>query len=301
MSSVSTYLSHVDLYELPTFLTMRLAIMPHCLLSTPLHVRYEITRVFIHAGVSLEGLAIPNNQRWEDYDSLWAFLRGQAVLKGHPFPERTSKQVWAACQDNFRYGPRGVAMTGSLRYLNTTSTEPLFQFQLEPLRLEKTYRLRRRFGNDRFLELDIPKLTGRRVPKVLRDCPNGKSIIAEWLFHDMHPVFGRFWVPFCTRPKEGKERKTENAEQQSEVDNGVAHRMYFFAVHGTGFADNNGTPKESETVETHSAMSVDALLNWIRPTWENRDQSYLKLFARTQLGILLLAHTLSLLILDSLI
>lgn len=258
--------------------------MPDCLLSTPLHVRYEIIRVFLYAGVSLNGLVIPNNLQWEEYDSLWCFLRRLPILKGHSFPERTSQQAWAACQDGFVHGSRGVAMTGSLRYQVAGSTGPLFTFQLEPLRLEKTYRLRRRFGNDRFLEIDIPNLTGWRVPKTLRDCPSGKSVVIDWLFKDMHPVFGRFWMPFCTKPKEGRERKAENAEELSELDTGVAHRTYFFAVHGIGFGDHRGTPRDSETVETRSAMSIQSLLNWIRPTWENKDQSYLKLFARTTLG-----------------
>jgi hypothetical protein len=176
-------------------------------------------------------------------------------------------------------------MSGSLRYRPSTSTGPLFRFQLEPLRLEQTYRLRRRFGNDRFLEIDVPNLTGKRVPKILKHCPNGKSIVIEWLFQDMHPLFGRSWAPFCTKPKEGKERKADTMEQQSDIDDGLAHRIYFFAVHGIGFGDNCGTPKEAETVETRTDMSVESLLNWIRPTWENREQSYLKLFARTSLGM----------------
>jgi hypothetical protein len=259
--------------------------MPDCLLSTPLHVRYEVIRIFLYASVPLDGFILPDNPHWDNYDSLWRFLKGLPVLKNRPFPELSSKQAWAACEDQFRRGSRGVAMSGSLRYHDgSTSTGPLFRFQLEPLRLEQTYRLRRRFGNDRFLELDIPNLTGRRVPKVLQRCRSGKSIVIEWLFQDMHPIFGRFWVPFCTRPKEGKERKIGTVEPQNELDKGTAHRIFFFAVHGVGFNDNHGTPKESETVETRSAMSVEALLNWIRPTWENRHESYLKLFARTPLG-----------------
>ena len=268
-----------------TFLTMVIAVMPDCLLSTPLHVRYEIIRIFIHASVSLDSLVLPDSLQWDNYDSLWAFLRRLPALQNRPFPERLCKDVWDACQNEFRRGSRGIAMSGSLRYSDSTSPGPLFRFQLEPLKLEQTYRLRRRFGNDRFLELDIPNLTGRRIPEVLKQCPNGKSIVIEWLFQDMHPIFGRFWVPFWTRPKDVKDRKVGNIEQQSDIDNGVAHRIYFFAVHGFGFEENYKTPKESETVDTRTAMSVESLLNWIRPTWENKDQSYLKLFARTSLGM----------------
>jgi hypothetical protein len=70
------------------------------------------------------------------------------------------------------------------------------------------------------------------------------------------------------------------------VDTGVAHRVFFFAVDGHGFGNNCGIPKDTETVEGRSPMSVGALLNWLRPTWENKEQTALKLFARTPLGIL---------------
>jgi hypothetical protein len=73
--------------------------MPDCLLSTPLQVRYEVIRIFLHASVPLDGFVLPNNPRWENYDSLWGFLKGLPVLKNRPFPERSSKQAWAACED----------------------------------------------------------------------------------------------------------------------------------------------------------------------------------------------------------
>jgi hypothetical protein len=258
----------------------KVAEIPDSLLNTPLHVRYEILRVFLHTNTPLTGIPFPS-ANWQNYDSLWGFLRRLPALKGKIFPERISKEVWEACQNEFRHGSRGVLMVGSLRYSESTSAGPLFQFRLQSMRLERTYRLRRRFGNDRFLEIDIPYLSGQRVPKVLQDCPNGKSIVLEWLL-EMHHIIGRFWQPFCTKEKD----RSRQAVQQTDVDTGVAHRVFFFAVDGHGFANNCGIPKDTETVESRSPMSVGALLNWLRPTWENTKETALKLFARTPLGIL---------------
>jgi hypothetical protein len=150
---------------------------------------------------------------------------------------------------------------------------------------DQTHRLGRRFGNDRFLELDIPQLAGATLPKVMQDAgAASKSIIIQWLISEMHNIFGRHWSPFHTKPKDGKERKTDTIKQ-GELDVGTAHRIYLFAVDGVGFRDNAGTPKESETIIKRSAMSVQELLDWIRSTNDNGTQSFLKLFDRTSLGM----------------
>jgi hypothetical protein len=93
-------------------------------------------------------------------------------------------------------------------------------------------------------------------------------------------------MPFCTKRKEGKDRKL-GMELQNDLDVGVAHRAYFFAVDGHNFCEKTacGISEESETVDTRTRMSVEAMLNWLRPTWENRKQSAYKLYARTPLGM----------------
>jgi hypothetical protein len=128
-------------------------------------------------------------------------------MKGKTFPERVGKEAWAAANDDqFRKGHRGVTMTGSLRY-TSSSLGPLFKFQLEPLKLELTHRLSRRFGCDRFMEIDIPCLNGRRIPKVMQNLgPRAKSIVIEWLAH-LPPIMNRYWVAFCTKSKERKQKK----------------------------------------------------------------------------------------------
>jgi len=154
--------------------------MPHCLLDTPLHVRYEYYRVFLHTGVSFKEIRLPFRPDWSDYDGLWTYLRQLPALKGKVFPERTEKQVWAAVQNEFHSGSRGICMSGSIRYHSLSDSGPLFDFQLLPLKLEKTYRLSRRFDCDRFLELDMPNLTGKRVPSVLRDMGRkGKPMVID--------------------------------------------------------------------------------------------------------------------------
>lgn len=249
----------------------------------PLHVRYEILRVFLHTGVSLSELKLPlRKQDWADYSNLWDILKRMETMNGKSFPEKVGKEAWAAANNEFRQGHRGLTQRGSLRY-NRSSTGPLFKFFLGPLKLDLTHRLSRRFGCDRFLEIDMPNLSSNRIPKVMQDLgPSAKTIVIKWL-GSMHQIMGRIWVPFSTKPRERRQRKDSRQQSHPDVDSEPIVRLYFFAIHGDDFRESDGTPKVSETMYSRSSWSVGNLLNWVRPTSENKDQPAHKLYARTTL------------------
>lgn len=261
--------------------------IPDRFFSVPLHVRYEILRVFLYTGIPLSNLKLPlRTQDWTDYNTLWNILRKHEGMADKTFPVKVGKEAWAAANDEFRQGHRGITMTGSLQY-TSSSSGPLFKFQLEPLKLELTHRLSRRFGCDRFMEIDIPCMTGQRIPEVMKCLgPRAKTIVIEWLAN-LPPFMSRYWVRFCTKPKDRKQKYSKQQFQQN-VPSESMDRVFYFAIDGMEFQGNKGnktTPKETETVNFRSAWSVDGLLNWIRPTWENKDQPTHKLYARTALAL----------------
>lgn len=255
--------------------------MPRGFASAPLQARYEIVRVFLHTGVCLSLLKLPIRQPdWTSYSAVWGILKSQPALVNKEFPEQVSKQAWAACQTNFCQGSFGIRMSGSLLFSKNPDSA-LFDFRLAPLKLEKTHRLSRRFGSDRFLEIDMPSLTGWRIPKLLASTgPRGKTTVIEWL-GEMHCLFNRVWSLFTSKAIDRKGK---------DVDKMLPNRIYFFAIEGDGFKENGlgrqlVTPNENETVNTRTSWSVPALLDWIRPTWENQDEQALKLYARTELAL----------------
>ena len=256
--------------------------MPSSLRSAPLCVTYEITRVFLHAGVPLTEIGFPELSNMNDYDALWRFLKNLPALKGMPFPERCGREVWASALDDYRRGFRGVMLAGSLRFNNSAITGPFFRFQLDPMKLDLSHRLGRRYGNDRFLEIDIPHLTGRHIPRTLSDLGDrGREIIVEWLVDGKHQFLGRLWKPFHTK---AKDRIRRDRKQDAAEDPETAHRLYFFAVDGNGFRDKMSLFPDVRDAVVHSPISIKSLLNSIRPTRENTTEPFLKLFARTSLG-----------------
>ena len=249
--------------------------------NLPLCVSYEVTRVFLHAGVSLDSVQFSIAHAPREYDALWKFLKHLPPLQGKPFPERSGREAWEAALGDFQRGPRAVYMAGKLRY--NSSSDPLFRFQLEPLRLDYSHRLGRRFGHDRFFEIDIPNLTGRQLPKALEQVEHLMSqVVIQWLVDEHHHFLERTWSPFFIKPKDRKDRKAASASGKSSTeDPEPVHRMYFFATDGSGFRDYG---IQLESSQPHAKISTEVLLDCIRPTSENAAESYLKLFARTALG-----------------
>ncbi|KAH8602635.1 RNA dependent RNA polymerase-domain-containing protein [Bisporella sp. PMI_857] len=89
---------------------------------------------------------------------------------------------------------------------------------------------------------------------------------------------GRMWSVFCSK-------KLDQIEVRKGIDQTFTNRIFFFATDGNEFQKSTGTPKESQGVSSRSAWTVEGLLNWIRPTWENKHQPALKLYARTELAV----------------
>jgi hypothetical protein len=257
--------------------------LPASLRYAPFRVRYEIIRVFLYAGVRMSDNDFPSPGRvsFDKYDGLWKFLQNHQSLRGKPFPEKCGQDIWDIASDEFQFqqGFRGITLSGALTF-NGDVGGPFFQLKLEPMKLELSHRLDRRFGHDRFLELEIPQLNGRLVPQFLKDLGDrGRDIIINWLIgsHSTpgHLFVGRHWKPFFVKPKERKDRKQVFWKESSDdvEEAAAAHRLFFFAVDGIDF-----------TAGGHQPIEIPELLESIRPTWLNKKQPFLKLFSRTALG-----------------
>ena len=162
-----------------------------------------------------------------------------------------------------------VVYSGSIAYVD--GSQSVFMFRLEPLRFDKSHRLDRSLGSDRFFELDTPFVTGGKSLSPFEQYgANGKAVFFSWLADISHQLFGRDWKSFHQKPKERKGRKWHRSQSVEEYDTG--HRVYLFATSGRNIRDDQ-------------EMSICELLDYIRPIAENKDEKYLKLFARTDLAV----------------
>jgi hypothetical protein len=235
----------------------------------------------LHAEVPLEYLTISEAVDWENYDQLWIFLRNSPALRDKKLPARSDIRAWEAALKGFQVGYHSVVMSGSLRLQESSEPKPLFQFRLKPLKLDFSNRLERRFGADRFLDIDFPEIDEKKAHGSL-------GTICEWLVDGKHNFFNRIWKPFFVkrdRPSLKSQLDAVNLSQQ-DTDKGTTSKLYFLAVEESGYQLYRmpGIPPRREGCELLSSMTVSTLLNWVRPTEENKKQSFLKLFSRTALG-----------------
>ncbi|KAM0172439.1 hypothetical protein ACHAPC_010765 [Botrytis cinerea] len=259
-----------------------LPILPRCLEEAPFFVSYEITRVFLFVEVSMAEFTLPYAKEWEQYDKLWNMLKALPILQNKKFPERCGANVWDVAMKGYIRGFNGVVFTAALLE-NKKEPGPLLSFQLKPMRLDLTHRLERRFGSDRFFEIAIPHLESRKNGSAMsKSDPDAWNALKSWLVNGDHQLLGRTYKSYFLKCGERKKKSTLKSDTK-EDSSAIPYRAFLFATDGHRFVKRSRMRNPAPNVLVR--MTVEELLNCIRPTSENDHQPYMKLFARTALVV----------------
>lgn len=213
-------------------------------------------------------------------DELWGVLESLPGLRNKEFPDKSSIEAWKACSSGFSsIDSRAVILSGSLAF-SELQTGPLYCFRLNPLRLEQSHRLGRRFGNQRFFELAIPATTGDKLPRILLDANNfpdavSREILLDWLSNAKHSLLGKEWQSFFGKDVGSRKKGSNSLLEKQELSPACTHRLYLFA------AEVN-TPAVAGNVFVPEGTS--SLINWLIEPSSNSSQPYLKLYSRIALG-----------------
>lgn len=237
---------------------------------------YEISRVALHWKISPSILFSYIKVDTDDYGRLWTALNVYAQKHGKTLPEQSNIQAWKGAE-----GP-GIALTGELSYCEKPGGA-VFSYHLNPLKLEKSHRLARKYGADRFIILGIPGLSPQDLPSYLKkDMDVVRSRILDWLVHIRHSLLGRKWKAFFVKQKPST--KSHRRDQQDSKN--IRHRIYLFAEDGEGFITREAAAKMfgSGPKLAHKVLTINEMLDWVLPSSKNKEQSILKLFARLALG-----------------
>lgn len=191
-------------------------------------------------------------------------------------PERSSSSAWENAGQAFE----GVVLSGRLTF-RMQAGGPLFEFKLNPLKVEPSYRFSRKFGNDRFCVISVPGLDSRHLPAYVRtDCIAARDTIITWLVEEEHHFLGRTWRAFFVKPVESAKKALKNNRTDF---NEPRHKVYFFAEDGKQFqAKSAGSELDPRK---HVRKTVGEMIEWFMAFKLNQCQSSLKLFARLALGV----------------
>ena len=244
---------------------------------TPFSAVFETQRVALHNGFnpcdifkylrSQNGL-LNHVGRVTDLDHLWAALAEYTNINHGLLPARSASKAWKASllpRDDLQYGT--LSLTGIVSF-GSSPKEPLLDIKLNPLSLEQSNRLKRKYGSDRLLVLRFPSLEAGSLPSHPKaDASNVRTAFIEWLTTSSHYLLGREWKAFYVKPKP----RTKSTEKPTHT-----WRVCFFAVDGYGFKNYVDTIAPKYT-------SIEQMLDWFFCIANNQDQLSLKLFSRLQL------------------
>lgn len=194
------------------------------------------------------------NQNNDDYEKLWSSLGSIAKAHNASLPEKSSSLAWRKAIDKYD----GTSLSGNLKYSSKAET-PIFEFSLNPLRSERSYRLSRQFGGDRFFAIEMPGISTESFPAYLKSYAMAlREDIIGWLVNTEHRFLGRTWRAFYVKPEPRKNRGSAKGSIDSKF------RVYFFA--------------------SESNNDFDDFVKWFLPFKHNLNQPCLKFFARLGLG-----------------
>ncbi|KHN99724.1 Rnai polymerase [Metarhizium album ARSEF 1941] len=259
--------------------------------GAPLAVTWEITRIALECGVELADCKVgyKNSPQWNNRDLLHSTLSRLPEFQNKTMPQLSSREAWNLALHEFQ-STQAVNLSAELK-LNDSSTGPLFSLKLLPLHLEKSNRLSRRFGADRFLKIvmpypkDLKKVTGIQDDGLLA------YKMAKWLTGN-HYFLGRVWTAFYCAPEKHKKNKKQKKQDDQNAQNApkVSHiKVYLFASGGDSFQGNrNGSlasAEEARTPVTRTPMKIHQLLDWALGGLGKADQQVPKLFSRIALSL----------------
>lgn len=231
----------------------------------------------LHCKSPLSALSSDLERVIDDQDQLWLLLK-PLNEQGKPMPERSRNEAWEKAETE----SQAVVFSGDLSFSEKFGG-PIFDFRLKPMRKDKSNRLSRKFGGDRFLILNIPGFTAKELPPVLRADPTGvRDSLISWLLETDHRFLGRIWRAFLVKQQQ---MSTDVRKKNMGSFNAVKHRVFLFAVDGDCFRRRSGRSIHKAALrKCYYAITVHELLEWFMPIELNSDQSCLKLFARLNLG-----------------
>ncbi|OBS17430.1 hypothetical protein FPOA_12078 [Fusarium poae] len=249
--------------------------------NAPMIAKWEVHRIACHCSVDLEDVLIEYRPAWKDQDIFWEDVERHKNFHGKTFPAKCGREVWVqGHEDDFSTG-RAVGYKARLRFDNINKKP---KFELEIPVSQKSSRLHRKFGFNRFMELKL--LFGDGCKSTLQD-KDKKRALARWLVHKHHLFLHYKWAAFFIEDMKPKKEKAGLTTPKM-----TGKRVVLFAEQGAGLNFSCMAPKTTSHSNNLSAvMSVNpvcdrfSLLDWLLQLDSNLHRPYIKLFHRISLGL----------------
>ncbi|KAF1939918.1 RNA-directed RNA polymerase 2 [Clathrospora elynae] len=231
--------------------------LPKELELIPYWILFICQRIASWSSISLEDVVRGMNvsTACSDPDTFWTFIEAHPQVSR--IKQRDSSRLWQASKRQFD----GYTFKGNV-VLSLKQIGPVVNLQLLPIQADKSCRLQRMFGSDRFIYLSTPVFKSNSGRFNTEEMQQIRKQWLEWLLAE-HSFLGRKWRVFHI--EDIKKKKTSRRKD-------VIHdkRIVLFATEGCGI---------------NEPCSIGQMLDRFIPFATNEHQGYCKAFARIDLGL----------------
>jgi hypothetical protein len=226
--------------------------------NIPYHVLFMSQRIAIDTCTSLDKIVRGMDVFTDcsDSEAFWSFIDNNPDVPHVKL--RESGRVWKASKRQYD----GYTFKGNIT-LNTGHKGPLLCLKLLPVQADKSCRLQRMFGSDRFLYLNAPLFNSSKSARLNTDgMQQIQNQWQKWLLTE-HSFLGRSWRVFHVEDlKRGKNIRFKDVVHDK--------RIVLFATGGCGI---------------EQPFSIGSMLDQFLPFATNLFQGFCKAFARYDLGL----------------
>ncbi|RAR14531.1 rna-directed rna polymerase 2 [Stemphylium lycopersici] len=235
--------------------------LPDSLKNIPYPVLFACQRVALESDVALEKIALSAATRSlpANSEAFWDSIDGYLRKANKPTVRmRDTNRFWQAEKQHFD----GFTFKGKI-VLSPKQTGPIMCLNSLAIQADRSCRLERMFGSDRFLYLDFPKFeASKSIRQNMAEMQQIQTQFQEWLQGE-HSFLGRKWRPFHI---ENLKRSKISRRGEGEHDK----RIVLFATEGLCM---------------EHPYTVGQMLNKFLPLDTNQHQGFCKASARIELGL----------------
>ncbi|KAI1615636.1 RNA-directed RNA polymerase [Exophiala viscosa] len=256
--------------------------------ETPFWLCWEICRLADILGrrqIDLyRSIGKSSTSKEQTFENFWAAAKQLCRDQSQPLPQKSEIPKWMNDKNEYEdsVSNKAVYLTANLEWAESLS-DGLFTMRPNEIRLEKSCRLYRKYGADRFLVVFAPLFSKHSYPKKLREAHNDEHALRQkitgFLTRGRHFIAGRYWRVFYVEPEKNKNRKKDQSPRQ---------KFSMFAESGYDMLSTGPQDFDLASLKVsgrHQTFALDDVAQWHMPFAANINSTDLKLFSRWGIGL----------------
>ncbi|KAF5585164.1 qde-1 RNA-dependent RNA polymerase [Fusarium pseudocircinatum] len=218
---------------------------PSGMQNSPMIAKWEVCRIAYHCSLSPEDVSLEYLSQWRDQEVFWKDMKQHSCFRHKTLPAKCNREVWDQGHGQDLDMERAVEYKAKLSFSNP-NRKPTLEVEIPVL--GQSCRLRRKFGFNRFIELQLLFKDG--CTTILKN-KDEKRALARWLVQERHSFLSQEWVACFIEEIRSKKRKQGLAAPKI-----TGKRVVLFAEHVAGLNMGSNMSARASQINHQSAFTT---------------------------------------------